>query len=198
MKLTNAQLVMLGNVRRRREELAATTAAVRARIEEQVAAQTLVAQGRMEDVLADAHLAGIPTRRLCQAYGTTDYRTVKTLIDAGLARRTDTQAAAHGAAGGILDFVGVSQSPVHPSAWRVTVQDAPASAWTFEIQPGDVHEHYPLVWSGYLDVDKASGEVSLISNANSEIRGPLHLEWTRAHNAGTSRIREVLDNVQDR
>lgn len=194
MKLTNAQLVMLGAVRRRREELASTTAAVRARIEEQVAAQTLAAQGKMEDILADAHLAGIPTRRLCQAYGTTDYRTVKDLIDRGLERRTTVQNDGYKVAGGILDFTSLTDSPVHASAYRVTVTDAPASVWTYEAQAGDVHEHYPLVWSGYLDVDKATGNVSLISNSNSEVRGPLHLEWTRAHNAGTTRIREVLDN----
>lgn len=194
MKLSNTQLVMLGAVRRRREELASTTAAVRARIEEQVAAQTLAAQGKMEDILADAHLAGIPTRRLCQAYGTTDYRTVKDLIDRGLARRTEVNTEDRKIAGGILDFISLADSPVHPSAYRVTVTDAPAAVWTYDAQAGDVHEHYPLVWSGYLDVDKATGEVSLISNSNSEVRGPLHLEWTRAHKAGTTRIREVLGN----
>ena len=189
MKITPQQDALIDVVSRFKAEATVIETKARARLEQEVRQTTATAWQKVDDALADAHDAGVPVRRLLVAYGTKDFNTVKSRIDAGKARRSDrpTEEQTHV----LADFLNIGQSPQTDTAWRVFANYVPRDLWTYTPQGGDAYDVIPALYNAHIDVDKVSGNVST-RGENSDPKGPLHLEWAR----GKGNIRDILKTME--
>ena len=85
-RISSEQEVQLALLARARAEEAQSIAELRARLEAQIAGSVAVSHAAIVKMVYDLHASGVPLRRIGQAYGTKDHRTIQGLVAEGEAQ----------------------------------------------------------------------------------------------------------------